>query len=184
MGDNSTKMNEFMNTEETMLQNINAYNNAYAQYLICLEPDDNLIVPRPANCSSITPSSQSPTHAEIIGGTAKFDENGNLSSIGNSISSFVTNMNNNIKTQATVANNLVSAATLNANYSEVQSDIKTNYDKINSTRANLDEQLKNLYNIQNSSAYMAGQNIDSSIYAGVLWTILATSFIYYVFTKI
>lgn len=81
------------------------------------------------------------------------------------------------------------AAINNANipgYDKTVSDatIKSQYANLVSKRSNLDLQLQQLYNLQNTAPNTYQTQLDSTVYSGILWTVLATSLIYYVFTKL
>jgi hypothetical protein len=65
-----------------------------------------------------------------------------------------------------------------------QSVVIDNYNRMKAIRNDLDEKMKQLYNIQNSYVNDNKIKYDSTIYAGVLWSVLASSVIYYVFTKL
>jgi len=58
------------------------------------------------------------------------------------------------------------------------------YSTLTDLRSNLDLKLQALYNKQNSIPQLYNQQFDSTIYTGVLWTVLATTLIYYVFIKL
>ena len=62
--------------------------------------------------------------------------------------------------------------------------LKGDYASMTALRANLDLKLRNLYNAENSIADMNRVETDAAIYANILWTILATSMLYVVFTKL
>jgi hypothetical protein len=62
--------------------------------------------------------------------------------------------------------------------------IKSQYANLVSKRSNLDLQLQQLYNLQNTAPNTYETQLDSTVYSGILWTVLATSLIYYVFTKL
>ena len=61
--------------------------------------------------------------------------------------------------------------------------IKTNYQKMANYRSQLDLKLQELYNDQHSLPNLQQAQVDSTVYAGILWTVLATSLLYYVFIK-
>jgi hypothetical protein len=51
-------------------------------------------------------------------------------------------------------------------------------------RKNLDQKMSELYNGDQTIAMYQKKSLDSVVYANILWTVLATSLIYYVFVKI
>lgn len=64
--------------------------------------------------------------------------------------------------------------------------IKTDYNKILENRKELDAKLTELYGAinGNDSLYNNQNHVDSAILSGVLWTILATSMLYYIFIRL
>ena len=61
---------------------------------------------------------------------------------------------------------------------------KTKYANLTNKRNDLDLKLQGLYNIDNSIPDLYQLQNDSTVYTGVLWTVLATTLIYYVFIKL
>jgi hypothetical protein len=57
-------------------------------------------------------------------------------------------------------------------------------DKVDKLRNQLDNRVAEILASQSSSVYQSQLLKDSSVYANVMWTILATSLIYYVFVKL
>jgi hypothetical protein len=51
-------------------------------------------------------------------------------------------------------------------------------------RSELDAKMRELYGTPDSRMFEYKQSYDSTIYAGILWTILATTGLYFVFTKL
>jgi hypothetical protein len=62
--------------------------------------------------------------------------------------------------------------------------IDSSYNDMTQLRSSLDLKLQQLYNIDNSIPNLYQSQLDSTVYSGVLWTILATTLIYYVFIKL
>lgn len=65
-----------------------------------------------------------------------------------------------------------------------QDNIDSSYNNLVSMRNDLDSKLQHLYNLQNASPNIYQSQLDSTIYSGILWTVLATTMVYYVFTKL
>ena len=65
-----------------------------------------------------------------------------------------------------------------------QGDIDSSYNKVVNLRSRLDLKLQELYNTQNSIPTLNQSQHDSTVYSGILWTVLATTLIYYVFMKL
>lgn len=55
------------------------------------------------------------------------------------------------------------------------------YQDMQTTRSNLDLKLEQLYKIQNSLPSMSERSVDSIILASILWIVLASALIYYIF---
>jgi hypothetical protein len=72
----------------------------------------------------------------------------------------------------------------NEKYTQDRKDIRDKYIKLNNERDKLDEKLRDLYNIPGYSSAESKLEYDSTIYAGVVITIIASSLVYYAFTKI
>lgn len=70
----------------------------------------------------------------------------------------------------------------NEKYKDVYDDIMKKQRENNSMRLVLDKKLDNIYSTE--SAYNSSQRfLDSTIYTSVLWTILATTLVFYIFKK-
>jgi len=65
-----------------------------------------------------------------------------------------------------------------------QEEVKTKYDNIVQTRRDLEQKLYELYNNDYDSLYSVKSMVDSSVITGVLWTVLATTMIYYIVVKL
>jgi len=61
--------------------------------------------------------------------------------------------------------------------------LKSKHANLQALRNKLDVQLAELYNVDGSLPNMYKNQMDSTVYASILWTVLATSMVYYVFTK-
>jgi hypothetical protein len=72
----------------------------------------------------------------------------------------------------------------NAEFDASMVALKSDYASMSAKRANLDTKLRNLYNAENSIADMNKVELDAEIYANILWTILATTLLYVVFTRL
>jgi hypothetical protein len=58
-----------------------------------------------------------------------------------------------------------------------------NYNNVLSLRNELDTKLQELYEMNGSIPVIYRQDADTAVYATILWTILASSLLYYFFTK-
>ena len=63
-------------------------------------------------------------------------------------------------------------------------DLDTKSGDILKLRAELDQKLQDLYYTNNSLVSEHKVSYDTTMYTGILWTILATSVLYYVFVKL
>jgi hypothetical protein len=62
-------------------------------------------------------------------------------------------------------------------------DIKEKYPQLLSLRQDLDLKLQELYRVKNTIPVENKQQLDSVVYMSILWTVLATSAIYFVIAK-
>jgi hypothetical protein len=60
----------------------------------------------------------------------------------------------------------------------------TQYNSMLELRRNLDEKMRLLYNIDNKVSTDKNLYSDSTVYSGIVWTVLASSIIYYMFSKL
>jgi hypothetical protein len=69
-------------------------------------------------------------------------------------------------------------------YDKAQNVLVDNYYYVNKHRNELDEKVKMLLGYDNTLIYEKQAILDSAIYTTILWTVLATSVLYYAFTKL
>ena len=62
-------------------------------------------------------------------------------------------------------------------------ELKAKHANLQTLRNKMDVQLAELYNVEGSIPNMYKNQMDSTVYASILWTVLATSMVYYIFTK-
>lgn len=62
--------------------------------------------------------------------------------------------------------------------------LDSSFNEIQSLRSELDVKLKELYHLDNSVYSENKMSYDTTIYTGLLWTVLGTSMLYVVFTKL
>ena len=97
--------------------------------------------------------------------------------------------NNNLKTAITnmktvlpnPGNNLDHPS--NTEYDASYKELKTNYSELVKMRNELDRKLADLYGAEDSVSNMYKSQLDSTIYASLLWSTLATTLIYYIFVQ-
>jgi len=178
-----------INDKPRLLNAIKAYTNAYNNYEGC-------------NATSAIFGNGTPFIPTVSGGIAAvcppitstftnntnkfFDLSGNINSLTNNTnggSYSLTDLSMNIhRVSADISGNI---ALLNTGVNTLSPDqIDQNYNSMVARRAGIDVELQNLYNIPDSVPNQYLKNIDSKAYTGVLWGVLATSLVYYIFTKI
>jgi primase-polymerase (primpol)-like protein len=62
--------------------------------------------------------------------------------------------------------------------------LQANYDTIANKRKQMDDDLKELYNTDNSRYQIYQSKADAAAFAGILWVVLASTLVYVVFTKL
>ena len=147
--------------KQELLNSIANYTNAYNNY---------------QGCKSIAVYSGRDCSFNITQDTLNFDNSGNITSGVNDRKSL-----NYLKTIVSEKISSIKNSISILNTSPVD---PTEYDNLIKKRTAIDVELHNLYNIQSSIPGMNMENIDSTIYTGILWTVLATSLVYYIFTKL
>ena len=76
-----------------------------------------------------------------------------------------------------------SSGLTNKDYEESKTEMKDTYDEIRDLRKKLDLKLEALYNEQKNGRESSTAQLDSTIYANTLWTILATCLLYYILVE-
>jgi hypothetical protein len=86
----------------------------------------------------------------------------------------------------TSINNAIIGTGLNSsdNYKSNNKILTDNYSKLINMRTDLDEKLRELYDVPGSKSLDYRYNLDSTVYSGILVTIVATAVIYYTFTRL
>jgi hypothetical protein len=69
-------------------------------------------------------------------------------------------------------------------YSSKANSLQSNYQQLVSDRTQLDEDVQKLLAVDKTIIYENQNVLDSAVFTTLLWTILATSTLYYAFTKI
>jgi hypothetical protein len=154
-----------MQNEQQLLNDLNEFNAKYARYVAC--SDGILNANNTLNCTDIELNKQTVTAAydKIVASTNGAGASGSLYALKNSISDsndFVTND--------------VADATFN--------DISVKHKNIMQLRGELDAKLKELYVTEDSLAYEQKRIFDGTVYTSLIWTVLATTTLFYVFKKL
>ena len=140
--------------------------NAYLQNN-CLEKNGNttLTITTLAN-SDYTSNPTNPTISTTCG-----ELEGNLVLFGNSINTRSIHWANEIKNGY-------------GTYGNIESSLQTDYQNVLNTRKKLDENVQKIITQEGSPIYEKQAILDSAVYTTLLWTVLATSVLYYAFTKL
>jgi len=172
---------------------INAYTNAFNNYEGCNTTGTLFTSFVPTYSSTnVASATQSCPITVNSGGTPGhfnstdkfFDASGNVQSLTPISTAYsLTDLSNNIQLYSTNIANSISELTTGTNTLS-QAVINTRYNRLNDHRSEMDVELQNLYNIPNSVPNQYLSNIDTRAYTGVLWGVLATSLVYYIFTKL
>jgi len=150
------------NLENTVMQNVDAFQQKYARFLKC--------------------SSNAPGAAD----SAIPDCDMNTDGI-NSLNTAYQNVMYSINALNNGLNNIDSASSsgmTNEDYIRSKQDATNTYQEILSLRKQLDTKLAALYNEQKTGRESSVAQLDSTIYANTLWTILASCLLYYIIVEL
>lgn len=149
-----------MDQEAKIISEINKFNALYSQYIQC-------------NINTLTKENVCP--------------NSKMTTLENDLKTVA----DEIKTQSTLANfNPDDLPKINgefikkSQYDASNNEIKSDYKTVLSLRHELDKKLQDLYNPEKSQVADYKKRFDSNTYTTVLLTTLATSILYYMFTKL
>jgi len=154
-----------MQKEQQLLTDLNEFNAKYARYVAC--SDNILNANNKLKCTDIELDKKTVTDAydKIVVFADGDAASGSLYAVKNSLSEeteFVTNEE--------------AEATFN--------DITAKHKNIMQLRAELDAKLKELYVTEDSLAYEQKRIFDGTLYTSLIWTVLATTTLFYVFKKL
>jgi hypothetical protein len=159
----ATTLDQLSSSDYNLMQDLNTFNIKYAKYIKC-----NSATNVTANCS--------PTDIKCCSAA---DKNINLSTyatiVNNDIADLNTKFNNNNNKK-----NMVSPSV----YDSSLNAIVDTEEKVKKLRAELDLKMKDMYNINNTKNYDSTLQYHSTLYSGILFTVLATTMLYYTFTKL
>lgn len=100
----------------------------------------------------------------------------------NPASASCSNMNANLQK---LQNMITSSEFLtNDEYQTEYNNILTQFQQIITLRQDLDMKLRELYSLNNSAGTIYKTYVDSTVYSNILWTVLATSVVYFIFIKL
>jgi hypothetical protein len=153
---------QLMESERRLLADLNDFNTKYNRYTLCnnhyINPSNNTL-----NCSDIDMSKNTVVSAyNKLKTTSVVD-------VSNSLTLFKNDPNT------------ISPAIYDASYQYIKNVYQNDVLKI---RNELDIKMQELYGIDGSIVDEHQKHYDTTMYIGLLWTILATSSLYFLFTKI
>jgi hypothetical protein len=161
-----------MEAESQLLADLMDFNNKYANYVQCTDPA--LIT----NGNNVQGQTCSTTDKDI----------NTVNNAYNKLLTYTTSNRTNTLTGGdiyTLLNTHLTNPVSNEQYDASFNYIKQTYNNdIIKLRNELDTKMKELYLTPDSRMYEYKNTYDSSIYTGILWTVLATTGLYFVFTKL
>ena len=157
MSQNSNS-NQIFYLEQNLLQNLNNFNIIYANYIRCTNPSilnsNNKL--NLSNCP-IVPVTES-----------------DVQSAHDVVLNYIQNLENAMMKISMTENS----------YENNLSNINSTYQQNVQLRAKLDQQLRDLYDTKDNSYYnMYKTNMDSTMYAGITWVVLASFLVFYIMRK-
>ena len=152
---------KLMDSEMKLLADLRDFNVIYNQYITCtdeyINPQNTVL-----GCKSVDMNHQT-----------VFDAYEKLQKTSVDVQTDLKNFTNDP--------NAVSPAVYDASYQYIKD---THKEEIVKLRAELDSKLKELYVTDDSNTLDVIKNYDTTMYVGILWTILATTSLYFLFTKV
>jgi len=153
-----------MSTNENIFAELADFDIKYAKYIYC--NDTTKTNAEKASCTYADKSSDTLTTAytKLVSGGAN---GANLTNLQTAISA----MN---------SDNKITQAQFDASYNGTI----TQYNSILTQRRILDDKMRILYNIDNKTSTDTKLYSDATVYSGIIWTVLASSIVYYMFSKL
>ena len=150
-----------MQNEQQLLNDLNEFNAKYARYVAC--SDNILNANNKLKCTDIELNKKTVTDAydKIAGDAAS----GSLYAVKKGFSD---------------VNDYVTNETAEATFN----DINAKHKNIMQLRSELDAKLKELHVTEDSFAYEQNRIFDGTLYTSLIWTVLATTTLFYVFKKL
>ena len=155
-----TTLNAVIASQNTLKPLYADFNTAYGKYLICVDNGN-------------TQSDCLTNNVKYSGNSLQAETNALYTQLGGSPNAIA-----NAELQNIIALNRA----LGVVGTPAQFD--ASYNSIKLKRAQLDQKLQELYNVDNSIPQLYQSQLDSTVYSGILWTVLATTLLYYVFIKL
>jgi hypothetical protein len=160
-------VNDAMETNYKLMNDLNTFNMKYAKYVKCNDENAPEIK---GNCapSDLTCCSESDKGTVGLGGLTTLQ------------GTLIANINDMRETGNLLTGNLISHKQFNENQSQILRRAK----EINGVRSDLDNKMRELYKIDGNLQQDYFLQYDSVMYTGILFSILATTILYYTFTKL
>ena len=148
-----------MENETRLLDHLNDFNSKYAAYISCKENGipTGCILQNKENELNTAYTTIVQTNNNVLSGGSLYDLSGSIA-----------------------VSSGVSESVADASFN----DIKAKHREIMRLRSELDAKLKEVYVTDDSFAYEQQRIFDGTLYTSLLWTVLATSLLYYTFKKL
>lgn len=161
---NKTEGMSLMSNEAQLLADLNDFNAKYAKYVTCTDP----LVNGTNNKLGCTPD-------EL-----------DINTVNNAYNKITTSSNNALASGSlyTVYNTPVNTYTTNSVADVSFNDITTKHKDIVQLRRELDAKLKEVYATEDSLVYEHNRIFDGTVYTSLVWTVLATTTLFYVFKNL
>jgi len=164
-------LSDAMINEKNLAIQLNDFNQKYERYIECNDPNSSV------KCNSTnTPSSDS-----LI--TQMNTINGLINNINTDLSKVSKNSNSIVFDDFGRSFNYTPVKTF-IDYQKNYYEITNNYDSVVKLRNDLDVKIQRLYNPQNSMISDYNNNLNSTVFSGILISTLATSILYYIFNEL
>ena len=150
------------NLEGDVMKNVDAFQKKYARFLQCSSSEQGIV-------DNVSPSCD-PTNDGI----------NSLDTAYKNVMYSINKLNNGL-------NNIDPAGAsglTNEEYAQSKQDMTDTYQEILSLRKKLDTKLAALYNERRNGSESSTAQLDSTIYANTLWTILASCLLYYIIVEL
>jgi hypothetical protein len=158
----NTRGQQFMESERRLLADLNDFNTKYNRYILCnndyINPYNNTLKCSPEDLSKNT---MVVAYNKLLT-TSVID-------VSNGLTVFKKDPNT------------ISPAVYDASYQYIKKTYKNDVVKV---RNDLDMKMQELYGLEGTIRNEKQKQYDTTMYIGLLWTVLATSGLYFVFTKL
>jgi hypothetical protein len=158
-------VNDAMESNYKLMNDLNTFNMKYAKYVKCNQKNNRIDPNITENCSPSDLTCCSDSDIGEVGLSG-------LTTLQGTLIADINDMRD--------AGNLISKSEFNTNHSKIISSAND----INNYRSNLDNKMRELYKIDGNLQQDYYLQYDSVMYTGILFSILATTILYYTFTKL